>query len=65
MFTDFTTAEALARHRAAELDRRIEMARHQAERLAAASTTGTGRRDGHHLLGGLRPSRTHRPATAQ
>jgi hypothetical protein len=39
MFTDFTTAETLAHHRAAELERRIDMAHHQAERLGMSSAS--------------------------
>ena len=34
MFTDFTTAETLARHRAAELQRRIDLQRRRAQQTA-------------------------------
>ena len=41
MFADVTTAEVLARHRAAELEHRIDLAHHQAERPRAARPAAT------------------------
>ncbi len=64
MFTDFTTAETLARHRAAELDRRIEMEHRRAQRQPAPRRAGGDLRSPMgRVLGTLHVARQH-PAAA-
>jgi|GEM_PF-1638177 len=68
MFTDFTTAETLAHHRAAELERRIEMQHRRADHLVGVTpftdvATPAEHRFGH-VLETLHLTRSHHHATA-
>jgi hypothetical protein len=67
MFTDFTTAETLAHHRAAELDRRIEMEHRRSDHLVAVRPFTDVAEPAHgfgHVLETLHLTRSHRHATA-
>jgi hypothetical protein len=68
MFTDFTTAETLAHHRAAELERRIEMEHRRADHLVSVRPfTDVAEEPAHgfgHVLETLHLVRPHHRATA-
>lgn len=64
MFADVTTAETLARHRAAELERRIDLARRRAQQPAPGPAAERRGRHAGRVLSSLGLARQHHAAPA-